>query len=146
MKTTSSEAKTCPNTQLPERIRMKWEIGYVEDQGIIKAKTSGLMSWNDKKKLSEEMLAAGRTKNVNAFLVDQKETSFGLSVLEIDRLPEMFRNIGFDIKDKIAILINSDLSNTPLFKFLQDVFSLSSLSVRVFTDTDEATAWLKKKT
>jgi hypothetical protein len=146
MKTTSSEAKTCPNTQLPERIRMKWEIGYVEDQGIIKAKTSGLMSWNDKKKLSEEMLAAGRTKNVNAFLVDQKETSFGLSVLEIDRLPEMFRNIGFDIKDKIAILINSDLSNKPLFKFLQDVFSLSSLSVRVFTDTDEATAWLKKKT
>jgi len=145
MMNTPSGAKTPYNTQLSENIRMKWKIDYVEDQAIIRVKTSGLMSWDDKKKLCEEMLAAGRKKNTIAFLVDQQETSFGLSVLEIDRLPEMFRNIGFSIKDKVAILINSDSSNRPLFSFLQDVFTLSSLRVCVFTNSQEATAWLKAK-
>ena len=145
MTATPLKAKTPYNTQLSEHIRMKWKIDCVEDQKIIMAKTSGLMSWDDKKKLCEEMLAAGRKKNISEFLVDQKETSFGLSVLEIDRLPDMFRNIGFDTKDRMAILINSDSSNSALFSFLQDVFTLSSLRVQVFTDPDEATAWLKKK-
>jgi hypothetical protein len=138
--------KNAPHvTQMPEHIRMKWKIDYVEDQGIIEAKTSGLMSRDDKKKLCEEMLAAGRQKNINAFLIDQKETSFGLSVLEIDRLPEMFRSIGFDIRDKIAVLVNSESSNKPLFNFLQNVFTLGSLQLCVFTDSQEATAWLRKR-
>jgi hypothetical protein len=145
MKDAPSQAKTHCSTRLSEHIRMKWTIDYVEGQGIIKARTSGLMSWDDKKKLCEEMLAAGRKKNVSAFLVDQKETSFGLSVLEIDRLPDMFRNIGFDFKDRMAILINSDSSNSALFSFLQDVFTLSSLRVQIFTDQGEATAWLKRQ-
>jgi len=90
------------------------------------------------------MLATGRQKNVNAFLVDQKETAFGLSVLEVDRLPEKFRNIGFSDTDKIAILINPESANSNMFTFLQNVFTINLLQIRVFTDPDEATAWLKK--
>jgi hypothetical protein len=146
MKTAPSEAKKHGTAPLPEHIRMKWEISCVEDEGIIKAKTSGLMSRDDNKKLVEEMLAAGRKKNISAFLVDQKETSFGLSVMEIDRLPDLFRELGFEIKDKMAILINPDSSNKALFDFLQNVFTLSSLRVQVFADPNEAAAWLKKKT
>jgi hypothetical protein len=124
---------------------MKWEIDYIEDHGIVRVKTSGQIRWNDKIKLSEEMLAAGRQKNANAFLVDQKEAAFGLSVLEIDRLPETFRNIGFSVKDKMAILVNPESPNKNLFTFLQNVFAINSLQIRVFADPEEATAWLKKK-
>jgi hypothetical protein len=125
---------------------MKWEIDYIEDHGIVKVKTSGQIRWKDKIKLSEEMLAAGRQNNASAFLVDQKDAAFGLSVLEIDRLPDTFRSIGFSEKDKMAILFNPESSNKELFVFLQNVFTLSSLQIRVFTDPDEATVWLKKKT
>ena len=85
------------------------------------------------------MLAAGRKNNVNTFFVDQKETSFGLSVLEIDRLPSMLKEIGFSPNDKLAILINHDLLKGDLFKFLQNVCLLR------FNDAEKATAWLKKK-
>ena len=133
------------NKRLFERThRMKWEIDYIEDNGIVKAKTSGQIGWNDKIKLGEEMLAAGRRKNVNAFLVDQKEAAFGLSVLEVDRLPEKFRNIGFSDTDKIAILVNPESANSNLFTFLQNVFTINALQIQIFTDTDDATAWLKK--
>jgi hypothetical protein len=124
---------------------MKWEIDYIEDHGIVKAKMSGQLGWSDKIKLSEEMLATGRQNNATAFLVDQKETVFELSVLEVDRLPETFRNIGFGNKDKMAILVNPESPNSNLFAFLQNVFTINSLQIRVFTDPEEATAWLKKK-
>jgi hypothetical protein len=145
MKNTLIEHKTPRGPQLLEKVRMKWIIDFVEDQGIIRVKTSGLMSFDDKKKLFEEMFTAGRSRKINAFFIDQKETCFGLSVLEIDRLPELFRNIGFEVKDKVAILTNSDSSTKPLFAFLQDIFALRSLRVCVFTDSQEAIAWLRRK-
>jgi hypothetical protein len=125
---------------------MKWKIDYIEDHGIVKVKTSGQMRWDDKIKLSEETLAAGRQKNVNAFLVDHKEAAFGLSVLEIDRLPAMFKDIGFGPKDKMAILVNPESPNSNLFTFLQNVFDINSLQIKVFTNPAEADAWLKNKT
>jgi len=124
---------------------MKWQIDYVEDQGIVKAKTTGQMRWEDEKKLGEEVLAAGRENNVNTFLVDKKDASLNLSVLEIDRMPEMFRNLGFDFKDKMAILVRPELMNNSLIKFLRNVCFLNSLQIQVFTDPAEATAWLKGK-
>ncbi len=125
---------------------MEWEIDYIEDHGIVKAKTSGRIGLKDKIKLSEEMFAAGRQKNANSFLIDEKDAAFGLSVLEVDRLPDTFRNIGFSEKDKMAILVNPESQNSNLFTFLQNVFTLNSLQIKVFTNPDEATVWLKKKT
>jgi hypothetical protein len=124
---------------------MKWKIDYIKDHGIVNVKTSGKMELNDKIKLSEETLAVGRKKNVNAFFVDHKETTFGLSVLEVDNLPAMFKNIGFGSEDKMAILFNIESQNSDKFQFLENVFFLDSLQVRVFTNPEEATAWLKTK-
>lgn len=126
--------------------RLKWQIDFDQERQIILVKTRGLISWEDKKKFSEEMLAAGRKSNVNAFLVDQKETRFVLSVLEIDRLASMLKEIGFGTDNKLAILISHDSLKGDLFKFLQNVCSLSSMQIQVFNDTEKATAWLKKKT
>lgn len=124
---------------------MNWEIDYVKDKGIVKVKTSGQRSRDDTKRLSEEALVAGREKNVNVFLLDQKETAFGLSVLEIDRLPSVLRDTGFSVRDWMAVLINPDSLKSSSFRFLQDVLSLRSLQLQVFNDTEEATAWLKAK-
>jgi hypothetical protein len=124
---------------------MNWEIDYVEDKGIVKVKTSGQRSRDDIKRFSEETLAAGRKKDVNAFLLDQKETAFGLSVLEIDRLPSVLRDTGFSARDRMAVLINTDSLKSRSFSFLQDVLSLGSLQIQVFNDTEKATAWLKAK-
>jgi hypothetical protein len=124
---------------------MKWNIDYFENHGIVNVKTLGQLNWEDKKKLSEEALAAGREKNVNAFLVDQKDSPFGLSILEIDHLPRMFREIGFKPSDKVAILINPDSIGSGLLRFIENVFYLSSLQIRIFVNADEANSWLKMK-
>jgi hypothetical protein len=124
-------------------IQMKLKIDYIKDKRIVHAKTSGRMSRQDRRKLSEEVLAAGRKKNVNEFLLNQKETEFGLSAPEINRLPVLLRDTGFGPTDRMAILIKPGSLKSVLRSFLQDVLSLSSPRVQVFTDTGEAIAWLK---
>ena len=125
---------------------MKWEIDYIKDHRIVKAKTSGQIGWEGEIKLIEEMLVVGCRKKTNAFLVDQKEAALGLSVLEVDRLPETFRNIGFGANDKMAILYNHESPYNKLYTFLQNVFTVNLLQIRIFTDSEKATSWLKKKT
>jgi len=146
MTATQPKEMNAENVNSSEHSRLKWQIDFDQERQILLVKTSGVISWEDKKKLNKEMLAAGRKNNVNAFLVDQKETSFGLSVLEIDRLPSMLKEIGFSSNHKLAILINQDSLKGNLYKFLQNVCLLRSMQIRVFNDTEKAAAWLKKKT
>jgi len=124
---------------------MNWKINYVGDRRIVQVKPSGPMSWDDKKKFGEEALAAGRKRNINAFLLNQKETAFGLSVLEINRLPAVLKNAGFGQKDKVSILLNSDSVKGNLLGFLQNILSLGPLQIKVFIDRRKATAWLKAR-
>jgi hypothetical protein len=124
---------------------MTWKIECIENHGIVKIKTSGSMNLQDNKKFSEEALATGRGKNVNAFLVDQQESHFGLSILEIDQIPKIFRDAGFNPSDKLAILVNPESISKDLLKFIEDVFYLSSLQIKIFSDADEAKYWLKEK-
>jgi hypothetical protein len=124
---------------------MTCQVDYLEDNGIVKVKTSGAVSPDDKKKISQEAITAGRGKNVFAFLFDQQESQSGLTVLEIDQIPRMLREIGFKPSDKMAILVNPNSMSSGLFKFSENVFYLSSLQIRIFVDTDEATSWLKTK-
>ena len=146
MTATQPKERKPENVNSSEHACLKWEIDFDQERQIILVKMRGMISWEDKKKFSKEMLAAGRKNNINAFLVDQKETSFVLSVLEIDRLPSMLKEIGFSPNHKLAILINHDSLKGNLFKFLQNVCSLRSMQIQVFNDTEKATAWLKKKT
>jgi hypothetical protein len=131
---------------LSQQHRLKWHIDYLEETGILYLKVNGLMNWENEKIINQEALDAGRKKNVRAFLLDQRQAVMGLSVLEIDRLPSMLRDIGFEPQDKFAVLINPDPLQKPLFDFLQDVCSLSSLQIRLFNDYEKAISWLKKKT
>ncbi len=124
---------------------MKFKIKYVREQGIVQVKPSGRMSRDDRRMLAKMMLAAKLENNVNEFLLNQKETAFGLSALEIKRFPVVLRDIGFGPADRVAILVNPDSLKSVLFGFLRDVLALSSLRVQVFIDNANAVAWLKTR-
>ena len=91
------------------------------------------------------MLEAGHEHKTNRFLVDHQELQLGFSVLEVDKLPGMLRDIGVDSADKIAVLFSPCLRKDDLFAFLQNVAYLNSLRLNVFTDRDEAIDWLTRE-
>ncbi len=124
---------------------MKWKINYIEDRKIVRVRPWGQLYIDDKKKLSEEALAAGRRLNINSFLVDQRQTEFGFSVMDIKRLPALLSGAGFGTEDRVSILLKPDSIKSGLLEFLQTILSLNALQIKVFTKRNQATDWLKKE-
>jgi len=122
---------------------MDWSIDYLEEDNIVSMKTSGPADWDQNKSMSEQALAVAREKGANRFLVDHRKLGPGLSVLQVDSLPKMLRQIGVTAEDKIAIVFDTSRQMNNVFSFFKDVSFLEGLAVQIFTDTKEATVWLK---
>jgi hypothetical protein len=124
---------------------MDWSVYYLEQDGLVFAKTSGLINWDKNKRLSEEVITIGRKNGLSRFLIDHRDAILNLSILEIDNMPKMFKENGLCSSDKMAILYNADSSHSSEFIFFQNVSILSSLQVKVFTDKEQALDWLKSE-
>jgi hypothetical protein len=131
------------NEKLKETQTMEWTIDYLEKDGIVYMKTSGPADWEGNKKMSEEALAFGRRNGSHRFLADHRQLEHGLSILQIDDIPKMLKQIGVTSEDKVAVVFDpaSPISNA--FKFFRDASFLASLQLQIFTEKDEAIAWLK---
>jgi hypothetical protein len=125
---------------------MEWTIEYLEKGEIVRIKTFGPADWDQHRRMSEEALALGKKNGSHRFLADHRKLEHGLSILQVDDIPGMLKEIGVTSEDKVAIVFDpaSPLSNT--FKFFGDAAFLASLQIRIFSDKDEAIAWLKSET
>lgn len=124
---------------------MDWSVYYLEQDGLVFAKTTGLINWDKNKRLSEDALSMGRKYGSSRFLIDHRDGTLNLSILEIDGIPRMFKEMGLCPSDKMAILYNADSPHSSEFVFFQNVSLLSSLQVKVFIDKEQALDWLKSE-
>lgn len=122
---------------------MRWEIDYMKEDDIVTVKTSGIITWEDNKQMSREALADSIRHGTNKVLVDHRAIQPNLSVLQIDNLPEMFREIGIGPECRVAILFDPASPRSGNFTFFQHVSIIASLQFRVFSEHAEAIEWLK---
>jgi hypothetical protein len=120
---------------------MKWTIDYLEEEGVISIKTSGVNNWDELKQMCREAFRIGQEHNAHKYLADHQDLQEGLSVLQIDDMPRMFREIGLEAEDKVALVYRPDMEKK--FKFFQSVSDYALLNFKLFTDKDEAIKWLK---
>ena len=122
---------------------MRWKINYLKEDNIVVVKTSGIITWEDNKQMSREALAASLKHGTNRVLVDHRAIQPNLSVLQIDNLPGMFREIGIGPKCRVAVLFDPTSPRSSNFTFFQHISIIASLQCRVFSERTEAMAWLK---
>ena len=124
---------------------MEWSVYYLEEDGLVFAKISGLINWDKNKELSEEILSTGRKYGSSRFLIDHRDGTLSLSILEIDDIPKMFKEVGLCPSDRMAILYKPDSFHSSEFVFFQNVSQLASLQIKIFTDKEQALDWLKSE-
>jgi len=124
---------------------MEWKIDYIEEDAIITIKTSGPATWEGNRKMTEEAISLGGKNKTSKFLVDHRNLKPGLSVLQVDDLPLMLKEVGVTGEDKMAILFDpsGQAQMIDSFSFFRDSAILKSLQVRLFTNSEEAITWLK---
>ena len=124
---------------------MEWETDYLEKDGIVRVKLSGVASWDESRKLTEEAVALGRSKDSYRFLLDNRNLENTLPTLQVDKLPDMLKQAGLTSRDRMALVYESSSPLKETHKFFRNVAFLASLNVNLFTDIEEATAWLKSE-
>jgi hypothetical protein len=121
-----------------------WKIDYLEDGGIVLVKMLGPAGFEDTKQICIEANAVAREHQSRRYLIDHRGVEMALSVPDIDEVPDAFRKIGADFEGKTAILLDPAAPGSDKFGFLKDVLAKSWMHFELFTDEDEALAWLKE--
>jgi hypothetical protein len=122
---------------------MDWKIDYLEDGNIVHVKMLGPISLEDAKQLCTEGSSVAREHQSSRYLVDHQGVDIILSVSDINKMPEEFRKAGADFSAKTAILLDSSAPGVDRFHLLKSAFARAWKHYALFSDKDEAIAWLK---
>ena len=122
---------------------MKWTIEYLEKDGIVAAKINGIMDWEEHRKFAEELYPLAIKKGSNRILIDFREMIPDFTVLQIDDLPRMLKDIGVGPDLRIAAIHDPSSPKAGEFTFFKNVATIMSLRVEQFAGREEAIAWLK---
>ena len=125
---------------------MKWTIEYLEKDGIVSAKASGPMDWEEHTKFAQEMFSFARKHDSHRIFIDFLEMVPVLSVLQVDDLPKVLKEAGAGSKYKIAALHDMSSPRSSDFVFFKNAAALMSIQVQIFSDKEAAIAWLKTDT
>jgi len=124
---------------------MKWTIEYLEDGKIVFVKPAGALTYEESKKLCEEVHALAQKHGAHRYLVDNRGKDIKLSVLEIEKIPDMIKKIGAGPEDRIAVLYHQSSPKILMLEFLGNVLFLRSFRFKIFSDEDKAKMWLKSE-
>jgi len=124
---------------------MEWKIVYLEEDGIVSAKVAGVMDWDQHKKFAEEIYPFALKHGSHKVLIDFLEVVPEFTILQIDDLPRLLKELGVVPDFRIAALHDPSSPKSGEFKFFRDVATLMSIKVRHFSDAKKAIAWLKSE-
>jgi hypothetical protein len=122
---------------------MKWTIEYLEKDGIVAARINGKMDWEEHRKFAEELYPLAHKKRSNRILIDFREMVPDFTVLQIDDMPKMLKELGVGPDLRIAAIYDPSSPKSGEFTFFKNVATIMSLQVEQFSGRNEAIAWLK---
>ena len=123
---------------------MEWTMEYLENDSIVYVKLLSPANIERTKQMCLEMDQMAREHNTHKYLIDHRGIGVIMSVMDIDKVPGMLKEIEADFEGKIVLLLDSHEPKRNLFKFLKNVLRLVSMRVELFYDDKEkAIDWLK---
>jgi hypothetical protein len=122
---------------------MKWEISLNKEEGCVYLNTSGTLTIDDNTQMVAGALSFARKHNMHVFLVDYSKTATNLSLLEVDKLPDMLEQKGLTAQDRVAIILNRETTKPNNVSHFRNLSYIRNLSIAFFPDINEAKEWLK---
>jgi len=121
---------------------MEWIIDYHQEYNTVLVKVLSPADFEGIKQLCIEMDLLAREHNTHRYLIDHRGVDVKISVFDLDKVPEMLREIEADFEGKVAILMDTSAPKKNLFNFLKNILILESMDLELFSDKDKAIAWL----
>lgn len=118
---------------------MDWKIEYIAKQELIYIKTKGILTRESANAMLKEVVQFMEQYKCCKQLVDHRETTFELSVMEYYERPQINKDIGMSYSWKIAMVFKELTENT---RFMETVFRNRGYNFQQFDDIEEAREWV----
>ena len=126
-----------------EKTYMEWTMDYIEDGDIVHVKMLNPVNLEGTRQLCIEANSLARQHQSHRYLIDHRGIDIVLTILDIDKIPDVFREVEADFNGKTAILLDPNEPKRNLFDFLKNVLRLTSMHFELFSDKVKAIVWLK---
>ena len=122
---------------------MSWTVEYLPKLGLIESTFVGRVTLEEFKEATIRSVELTTRHNVNLFLVDDSKWEGGASVFDLVALIDSYRDLKLPSASRGAFILPA--SNTQAEKdvrFFETACRNRSWTARVFTDRENAIAWL----
>jgi hypothetical protein len=118
---------------------MNWNISYQKDEDNLYIKTKGMLTAEEADKMVREVVKAAQYHRCDRQIVDHRETTFALSLVEYYERPNINQKIGASQRWAIAMVFRELTHET---QFMETVFCNRGFNFRQFDDIEKAKAWI----
>lgn len=121
---------------------MPWEISHNPSLGCIEVVYYGRVDSSQVRAASASAIKLSIERKADRFLVDVREVESELSTIEIHDVPTLFAIEGLSAPSRGAYIIPESGEIREDLRFFETVCRNRGWDVRLFTDPEEAVAWL----
>lgn len=119
---------------------MDYEIKISDDKSFVVVDVKNPVSVEQALTFTRKSIELASKHNTNSYLIDLRKVRHKWSVFETYTFAKDLRGSGRQRLDRVALLTQPD---DETFSFVETATVNQGYNTRVFTDYDEATAWLK---
>jgi len=121
---------------------MPFSVDFLPAEKLVCVTNAGILSLSDYQRGAEQAVALMDKQAVWRCLIDNRELNNQVSVSDIFKLPTFFTHIGLPRTVRAAILISDATPKREDHEFFETVCVNKGYGFRLFTNRDEAPAWL----
>ena len=121
---------------------MDFEIKYSDEKKMILGRLRGDLDLAIIKKMAEELEKIVEARDCLKFLNDCRESIVPESIIDLFEIPKLVGEAGLNANCRCAIVVK-DIRDQ--WEFLETISRNRGQQIRIFTDIDEADAWLNEK-
>ena len=124
---------------------MAWKVERDTRTGFIHSVYSGIVSKDDFMAGMDEALRLAAGKGPQKFLTEWVNATATLSTMEIFVIPSEWKSRDVNKKSYLALVVSKEKRKWEDAVFYENICRNRGWQVRVFSDRNEAIAWLEKK-
>jgi hypothetical protein len=122
---------------------VKISVEYDPNLRLIQCTFVGPVPANDITRAQIEAIKLAGQKNTNLFLIDNSKWKTSLSLFDIYKWPQLYKEMQVNRQYRLAMIQSSDFAAKKAIQFYEVVCRNRGWDVAVFQHRQEAIAWLK---
>ncbi len=122
---------------------MPWTVTPHPEEKCICLEIEGPHRFPDVREMCLELFAVAKVEENWSLLIDTRASVAKLSILDVYRMPKLFKSLGLQRDSRVALLFSDASPERRTFSFVGTVSRNQGFNVNLFRDRDEAVDWLQ---